>query len=57
MEYGAIMSSFADLSVLDMQYAYLTGVRDYVLSKKDYLMQAVYVIAEKEISTPSIIIF
>lgn len=25
----------------DMQYAYLTGVRDYVLNKKDYLMKAV----------------
>lgn len=25
----------------DLQYAYLTGVRDYVLGKKDYLMQAV----------------
>ena len=25
----------------DMQYAYLAGVRDYVLGKKDYLMSAV----------------
>ena len=25
----------------DMQYAYLAGVRDYVLNKKDYLMTAV----------------
>ena len=25
----------------DMQYAYLSGVRDYVLSKKDYLMTPV----------------
>jgi fructose-bisphosphate aldolase, class II len=25
----------------DMQYAYLSGVRDYVLKKKDYLMSAV----------------
>lgn len=25
----------------DMQYAYLSGVRDYVLNKKDYLMTAV----------------
>ena len=25
----------------DMQYAYLSGIRDYVLSKKDYLMQQV----------------
>ena len=25
----------------DLQYAYLTGVRDYVLNKKDYLMQQV----------------
>ncbi len=24
-----------------MQYAYLTGVRDYVLGKKDYLMSTV----------------
>lgn len=25
----------------DLQYAYLTGIRDYVLGKKDYLMQPV----------------
>jgi len=25
----------------DLQYAYLTGIRDYVLNKKDYLMQQV----------------
>lgn len=25
----------------DMQYAYMAGVRDYVLNKKDYLMSAV----------------
>ena len=25
----------------DMQYAYLSGVRDYVLNKKDYLLTAV----------------
>lgn len=25
----------------DMQFAYLTGIRDYVLKKKDYLMQQV----------------
>ena len=25
----------------DLQYAYLTGIRDYVLGKKDYLMQSV----------------
>lgn len=25
----------------DLQYAYLTGIRDYVLGKKDYLMQQV----------------
>lgn len=25
----------------DLQYAYLTGIRDYVLNKKDYLMQPV----------------
>ena len=25
----------------DLQYAYLTGIRDYVLKKKDYLMQQV----------------
>ena len=25
----------------DMQYSYLTGVRDYVLNKKDYLMKPV----------------
>ncbi|KAL9635060.1 MAG: hypothetical protein Q9164_003705 [Protoblastenia rupestris] len=25
----------------DLQYAYLTGIRDYVLNKKDYLMSAV----------------
>ena len=25
----------------DMQYAYLTGIRDYVLKNKDYLMSAV----------------
>lgn len=25
----------------DLQYAYLTGVRDYVLNKKDYLLQPV----------------
>ena len=25
----------------DLQYAYLTGIRDYVLGKKDYLMSAV----------------
>jgi fructose-bisphosphate aldolase class II len=25
----------------DLQYAYLTGIRDYVLNKKDYLMKQV----------------
>jgi fructose-bisphosphate aldolase class II len=25
----------------DLQYAYLTGIRDYVLKKKDYIMQQV----------------
>ena len=25
----------------DLQYAYLTGIRDYVLNKKDYLMSQV----------------
>jgi fructose-bisphosphate aldolase class II len=25
----------------DLQYAYLTGIRDYVMNKKDYLMQQV----------------
>lgn len=25
----------------DLQYAYLTGIRDYILKKKDYIMQQV----------------
>ena len=25
----------------DLQYAYLTGIRDYVLNKKDYILQQV----------------
>ena len=25
----------------DLQYAYLTGIRDYVLNKKDYLLKQV----------------
>jgi fructose-bisphosphate aldolase class II len=34
ISYGAIKMNIDT----DMQYAYLSGVRDYVLSKKDYLM-------------------
>ena len=31
----------ADRYSTDLQYAYLTGIRDYVLSKKDYIMTQV----------------
>ena len=37
IEYGVVKVNMDT----DMQYAYLSGVRDYVLSKKDYLMKPV----------------
>ena len=37
IEYGVVKVNMDT----DMQYAYLSGVRDYVLNKKDYLLTAV----------------
>ncbi|CAZ79900.1 unnamed protein product [Tuber melanosporum] len=31
----------------DLQYAHLTGIRDFVLSKKDYIMQQVEILRSR----------